>query len=366
MPYENLFRPLTVGAVSLANRIVMAPLTRNRAGEGDVPRELNALYYQQRASAGLIVSEATQVSRQGQGYAFAPGIYTDAQEQGWARVTSAVHQAGGKMSLQLWHVGRVSNRLLQEGREAPVAPSALRAANAKTFVRYDDGSTGLEPSDTPRALDISEMPGIVAQYAQAAERAKRAGFDMVEVHAANGYLLQQFLATNTNQRSDRYGGSIENRARLVLEVLEAVIGVMGPDRVGMRMSPNFVGFDIADTESEASTLYVARELTRLDVAYLHIAEPDWAGGQPLSDEFRAALRKDYDGCLIVCGNYTAQSGDAMVASGLADAVAFGRAYIANPDLVERFRRQAPLNALDDKTLYGGDEKGYTDYPALSD
>lgn len=365
MSPDKLLSPIKVGSVELKNRMVMAPLTRNRASQpGDVPTNMNARYYAQRAGAGLIVSEATQISKQGQGYFAAPGIYTDEQEAGWTDVVKAVHEKGGRIALQLWHVGRVSHHLVQADNNQPVAPSAIRAENTTAFVKHKDGSLGPIPADTPRALETRELPGIVEQYVSAAKRAKRAGFDMVEVHAANGYLLQQFMSTNTNHRTDEYGGSIENRVRLVVEVLEAVVAVFGADRVGVRISPNFVGFDLKDTEAEASSLYLAKQLTRLGVAYMHIAEPDWAGGEPLSDLFRQKLRAAFSGKIIVCGQYTAESGEKRLERGQADLIAFGRAYLANPDLDVRFRENAPLNKPNEATFYGGADEGYTDYPAL--
>ncbi|WP_439891487.1 alkene reductase [Ralstonia sp. 25C] len=364
---QQLLSPVQVGHTTLANRVVMAPLTRSRAGQpGDVPTELNVTYYAQRASAGLIVTEATQISRQGQGYAWTPGMYTDAQEAGWKAVVDAVHAKGGRISQQLWHVGRISNTLLQENGQAPVAPSAIVAKGAQSFVVHPDGTPGNEPTSEPRALATEEIPGVIAQYRQAVLRARRAGFDFVEIHAANGYLLHQFLSTNSNQRTDQYGGSLENRARLILEVVDTAIAEIGADRVGIRLSPHFVAHDIADAQAEESALYLARELTKRGIAYLHIAEPDWAGGPELSGDFRRQLRDAFKGTLIVCGNYTAEEGEQMVASGLADAVAFGRPFIANPDLVARFRAGASLNTPDRTTFYGGQEKGYTDYPTLEE
>lgn len=361
---KTLFSPLSVGALELPNRVVMAPLTRSRASQpGDVPNAMNARYYAQRATAGLIVSEATQISRQGQGYAFTPGIYTDAQERGWQIVTDAVHAAGGRIALQLWHVGRISHRALQEGGQAPVAPSALRSDTGESFVVLPEGPKRV-PCDAPRALDTAELPGIVADYARAAERALRAGFDMLELHSANGYLLQQFLSTNSNQRTDQYGGSLGNRARIVLEAMDAIIAVAGAERVGVRLSPHFTRHDIKDEQTEAIHLYLAEEFSKRGVAYIHIAEPDWAGGPALTDAFRKQLRAAYSGRLIVCGNYTAESAAARIASGLADAVAFGRPFIANPDLVARFQHGAALNKPNSATFYGGGEAGYTDYPAL--
>src|SRR5450830_1208854 len=355
--YSKLLSPVQAGSVHLNNRVVMAPLTRSRAGQpGDVPRALNVEYYAQRASAGLIVTEASQISRQGQGYAWTPGIYTDAQQAGWKTVVDAVHAKGGKIALQLWHVGRISHNLLQENDAAPVSASAITAANSQCFVIQ---------KDEPRALALEEIPGIVDQYRQATIRAKNAGFDLVEVHAANGYLLQQFMSTNSNVRTDAYGGSLENRARLTLEAVDAAIAEIGADRVGVRMSPNFVAHGIHDTEAEPIALYLAKEFTKRGIAYLHIAEPDWAGGAELTTHFREQLRQAFPGTLICCGGYTAEEADALINSGLADAVAFGRPYIANPDLVERFAAGATLNKPDRATFYGGEEKGYTDYPTMT-
>lgn len=362
---KKLLSPLKVGHQTLSNRVVMAPLTRSRASQpGDVPSALNVEYYAQRATAGLIVSEATQVSRQGQGYALTPGIYTDAQEAGWTQVVQAVHAHYGRIALQLWHVGRISHSLLQENGAAPVAPSALIAKGAQCFVIQPDGTAENVPTETPRALSTDELPGIVAQYRQAAVRGKRAGFDFLEVHAANGYLLHQFLSTNSNQRTDAYGGTLENRARLTLEVLDAVIAEIGTDRVGVRLSPHFVAHDIADAEAEASTLYLAKAFSARGIAYLHIAEPDWAGGAELTDAFRRQIRAAFNGALIFCGAYTAADAEALIEQGVGDAVAFGRPYIANPDLVERFRQGAELNTPDRATFYGGGAHGYTDYPTL--
>ena len=362
---KKLLSPFKLGSQNLPNRVVMAPLTRSRAGQpGDVPTALNVEYYSQRASAGLIVTEATQVSRQGQGYAWTPGIYTDEQEAGWKNVVHAVHAKGGHISLQLWHVGRISHSLLQENGMAPVAPSALLAKNSQCFVVQPDGTAANVPTETPRALALEELPGIVAQYRQAAARGKRAGFDLLEVHAANGYLLNQFLATNSNHRTDIYGGTLENRARLILEVVDAVIEEMGADRIGVRLSPHFAAHDMADSDAEAATLYLANAFSRRGIAYLHIAEPDWAGGPELSDAFRAQIRAAFTGSLIYCGGYTASEAEALIEQGIADAVAFGRPYIANPDLVEKFRQAATLNTPDRSTYYGGGAQGYTDYPTL--
>ncbi|GAB2793923.1 alkene reductase [Halomonas shantousis] len=365
MAYEQLLSPVTLGRVELPNRVIMAPLTRSRTPDS-VPGDMQATYYAQRADAGLIISEATNISPTAQGYAYTPGIWTDAQEQGWKKVVGAVHNAGGRMALQLWHVGRISHEMIQpEGRQ-PVAPSALRAEGANCFVEFADGSAGQHPTSTPRALETDEIPGLIDDYRQAAKRAKRAGFDMVEVHAANAYLLQQFLATGSNKRTDRYGGNLVNRARLVLEVVDAVSEVMGADRVGIRLSPFIEIFGLSDDEPEEMTYYLMEQLSRRKIAYVHINEPDWTGSGPqLDDAFRRAVRDRFQGALIYCGHYTAERAEKLIADGLGDAAAFGRPYIANPDLVERFRRKAPLNEPDPSTFYGGGAEGYIDYSTLS-
>lgn len=361
---NHLLSPLQLGTLSLPNRVIMAPLTRSRAQRpGDIPQAMNAQYYVQRAGAGLIVSEASQISRQGQGYAWTPGIYTDAQEAGWKMVVDAVHAAGGRMALQMWHVGRISHRCFHDGAP-PVAPSAIEPTGSQCFAENPDGSAGYAPVTAPRALALNEIPSVIEQYRQAARRARRAGFDMVEIHAANGYLLQQFMATNSNQRQDAYGGTLENRARLTLEVVDAVVAEMGAGRVGIRISPHFVAHGIADSEAEAMAVYLAHGFAQRGLAYLHIAEPDWAGGPLLSDALRQQLRAAFNGSIICCGNYSAAEAEDLIAGGLANAVAFGRPFIANPDLVARFAAGAELNKPDRNTYYGGDEKGYTDYPAM--
>lgn len=365
MPLEHLFSPMPMGTITLSNRIIMAPLTRSRAGQpGDVPTELNAEYYAQRASAGLIVAEEAQVSQQGQGYAWTPGIYTDDQENGWKKVVDAVHGHGGKIAVQLWHVGRISHHLLQANAQAPVAPSAIQAENSSCVVVLPDGTRSKQPCDMPRALASAEISGLIDDYARAAKRSLRAGFDMVEIHAANGFLLDQFLSPNTNQRFDQYGGSQENRARLLLEIVDAIALVVGADRIGVRLSPGGTFNEINHQQSEAMTLYLAKELALRGIAYLHIAEAGLAGGPSLSAEFRRDLRLSFPGRLIYCGGYTAEKAEAVIAAGIADAIAFGRLFLANPDLPERFRRNAPLNTPDESTFYGGGAEGYTDYPSL--
>ncbi|WP_251977488.1 alkene reductase [Salinicola avicenniae] len=364
MVYDKLFSPLTLGDIELDNRVLMAPLTRARTPDS-IPGPLQATYYAQRASSGLIVAEATNISPAACGYVYTPGIWNDAQEAGWRQVVDAVHRAGGRMALQLMHAGRVSHEMVQPDGQTPVAPSALRAEGTNSFVEFEDGSAGQHPTSTPRALRLDEIPGLIDDYRRAARRAKRAGFDMLEVHAANAYLLQQFLATGSNRRSDRYGGSVVNRARLLLEVVDAVSGVMGAGRVGVRLSPFIEIFGLSDDEPEAMMRYLASELGRRGIAYLHINEPDWTGeGPQLTDAFRRDLRERFPQALIYCGHYTAERAERLIADGLGDAVAFGRPYIANPDLVERFRRDAALNSPDPDTFYGGGAEGYIDYPTL--
>ena len=353
----DLFSPVTLGRIALNNRIVMAPLTRNRAGAGNVPQPINAEYYAQRASAGLIISEATPVSATGHGYPFTPGIHDAAQMEGWKLVTQAVHAKGGKIVLQLWHVGRISHPSLQPANALPVAPSAIKpAGQAFTY-------EGLQDYVTPRALAVEELPGIVADYVRATRNALEAGFDGVEVHAANGYLLDQFLRDGTNHRTDEYGGSMENRTRLLLEVTKAVVEVAGADRVGVRISPLNPFNDISDSNPQALFNHVADSLSPFGLAYLHVVEGGMGGSEVQSFDF-AVLRQHFKGPYIANLGYDKAKGNDAITSGHADAVAYGALYIANPDLVERFQQNAPLNTPDQSTFYGGDAKGYTDYPTL--
>ncbi|ROO24586.1 alkene reductase [Salinisphaera orenii] len=357
----GLFSPLRLGALTLPHRVVMAPLTRNRAGPGFVPRAMNVAYYRQRASAGLIISEATQVTPEGLGYPDTPGIHSPEQVAGWRRVTDAVHAAGGRMYLQLWHVGRISHPSLQPEGKAPVAPSAIRPEGEA--MTYD----GPRPFETPRALDAGEIPDVIAQYRRGAENARAAGFDGVEVHNANGYLLDQFLRDGSNRRTDAYGGSVDNRMRLPLEVLEAVLGVWPADRVGIRLSPSGTMNDMRDSDPRTTFGSMIRALDEYDLAYLHLMEPmesDRRHGSPAipTREFRPL----YHGNLLVNAEYDGPGAQAAIADGHADAVAFGRSFLANPDLPERLRRGAALNEPDPATFYGGDERGYIDYPALAE
>ena len=335
----------------------MAPLTRSRAAKGNVPTALNALYYAQRASAGLIVSEATQISPQGQGYIATPGIHSDEQICGWSLVTKAVHVEGGHMVAQLWHVGRISHPSFQPGGSLPVAPSAIRP-EAKAFTER-----GFEPIPTPRALTIEEIPGIIEGYAQAARNALAAGFDGVEVHAANGYLIDQFLRDRTNRRTDRYGGSVENRTRFLLEVVDAVAAAVGPSRVGVRISPQNMQNDIADSDPQTLFNYVASQLAGRRLAYLHVIEGDTSGTTVPPFDYRA-LKRLFGGLVMANNGFDKRRANAAIADGEADLVAFGKPFIANPDLVVRLLLDAPLMAVDRDTLYGGGEAGYTDYPTL--
>jgi N-ethylmaleimide reductase len=336
-------------------------MTRSRAVEGNVPNPLAATYYAQRATAGLIVTEGTQVSPQGVGYIRTPGIHSPEQVAGWRQVTEAVHRAGGKIFAQLWHVGRISHPDFHDG-ELPVAPSAI-AADGEVFTYR-----GRTKMVTPRALEIRELPGIVEQFKKGAENAKAAGFDGVELHGANGYLLDQFLRDGANRRADLYGGSIRNRARFPLEVTEAVIGVWGPDRVGYKVSPNSAFNSMSDSDPVAIYSYFAAELSKLGIVYLHATE-GVAGPMappPGTQRVGPILRKRFAGTLILNGGYDAQSADAAIAHHDADLIAFGAAFLANPDLPERYARQAPLNAPDQATFYAGEAKGYVDYPVLAE
>ncbi|MDB5872734.1 MAG: putative flavoprotein NADH-dependent oxidoreductase [Ramlibacter sp.] len=365
----SLFDPVRAGNLHLPNRIVMAPLTRNRA-PGAVPTPLMAQYYAQRASAGLLITEATAISHQGQGYADVPGLYGADQLDGWKRVTQAVHERKGRIVVQLWHVGRVSHVDLQPQGRKPVAPSAI-AAKTKTYL-IKNGVGSFVPTSEPRALDAAELPGIVQDYRHAARNAvSTAGFDGVEVHGANGYLLDQFLKTGANHRRDDYGGSIENRARLLLEVMRAVAGEVGGARTGLRISPVTPANDVDDEDPQALFGYLMRELAPLGLAYIHVIEGATGGPREIADRpfDYPALRNAYraaggKGAWMVNNAYDKALAEQVVAEG-ADLVAFGKLFIANPDLVERLRRNAPLNTPDKATFYGGGAQGYTDYPLLA-
>ncbi|SHG78918.1 alkene reductase [Pollutimonas bauzanensis] len=358
----SLFSPYRLGGLALPNRIVMAPLTRNRAAPGNVPTPLMAQYYAQRSSAGLIIAEATQVSATAQGYQDTPGIHTPAQIAGWRGVTEAVHAKEGRIFLQIWHVGRVSHRSLQPGNAEPLAPSAIRA-NTKTYV-----NDGFFDVDAPRALDIAEIPGIVADFRQAAANAIAAGFDGVEVHGANGYLIDQFLRDGANQRSDAYGGSVENRVRFLSEVMQAVIAEIGPERAGIRISPVTPANGISDSDPQPLFNHVVEVLDRLAPVYVHIIEGATGGPRDIAPDFDfGALRERFHGTWIANNGYDLVQAESAIASHRADLIAFGRNYVSNPDLVERLWQGAPLNPIDQDRLYGygNGARGYTDYPALS-
>jgi N-ethylmaleimide reductase len=355
-----LFDPARAGALKLANRIVMAPLTRNRAGPGLVPGPFAAEYYAQRASAGLIVAEATQVSAQAQGYSGTPGCYTEDQFRGWKQVTDAVHARGGTIVVQLWHTGRISHTSFQKDGRAPVGPSAIRA-NAKTFV----AGQGFVDVSTPRALETDEIPGIVEDFRHASARAIEAGFDGVELHGAHGYLLDAFLRDGANHRTDAYGGSIENRARLLLEVARACATAIGADRLGIRISPVSTANDSRDSAPQPLFNHVVEGLNPLGLAYVHVVEGDTGGARDNIAFDYAALRARFEGAWMVNNGYDRRMAIEAVASGRADLVSFGRPFIANPDLVERLSKDAPLNKLmGQETFYGGGAHGYTDYPTL--
>lgn len=356
----TLFSPSRIGPLQLPNRLVMAPMTRNRAGAGASPTDLMVEYYAQRATAGLIVTEATQVSPQGAGYLNTPGIHSDAQERGWRRVTDAVRARGGRIGLQLWHVGRISHPAFQPDGALPVAPSAV------TPIGFAFTPAGRQPFVTPRALELDEIPGIVATFRRAAERALAAGFDGVEIHGANGYLPQQFLEDGTNRRTDAYGGSIENRARFLLDVTDAVAEVWGADRVGVRLSPASSFNGMTGSDPAATYGYVAEQLDRRGIGYLHVvepAEPIIHDGKPISA--LAHLRARFRRVLIANNGLDAERAAKLVADGAADLVSFARLFLANPDLPARLRAGSPLNPPDPATFYGGDERGYTDYPVLA-
>jgi N-ethylmaleimide reductase len=356
-----LFTPFDLGRSRLRNRIVMAPLTRDRATPGtDAPNALNTEYYRQRASAGLIIAEATQISPYGKGYAFTPGIYSPEQVAGWKSVTDAVHAEGGTIYLQLWHVGRFSHPSLQPGGLLPVAPSPIAPRDARTFIETGE----FVEVGTPRALELVELPGLIDDYVAATRKAIAAGFDGVEVHAANGYLLDQFMRDGCNHRTDRYGGSVANRIRLTLEVTEAVAGEAGADRTGIRISPVSPAGGASDSDPQGVFFPLVRELSRFGLAYCHVVEGHTQGPREFHGFDFVKLRETFDGPWMVNNGYTGELAEEAVASGRADLVSFGRAYIANPDFVERLRIGAPLNEVDWDHTFGGDERGYTDYQTL--
>src|SRR6195952_2730472 len=354
----KLFEPYKLGPITLSNRIVMAPLTRNRALAGMIPNPLAIEYYGQRASAGLLITEASQVSQQGQGYQDTPGIYSKEQVAGWRKVTDRVHAAGGKIFIQIWHVGRISHVSLQENNQAPVAPSAIRA-KGKTFV----GGTFTEISE-PRALALEEIPGIIESFRRGTANAMEAGFDGVEIHGANGYLLDQFAKDGTNKRTDSYGGSIENRAKFMLEVSKAVAAEAGPDRTGIRISPVTPANDVSDSNPQPLFDYIVDHLSALKLTYIHVIEGATGGPRDVAPFDYASLRKRFKQAYIANNGYDFDLATKVLAENAADLIAFGKPFISNPDLVERLKKGAPLNPFDKATFYGGDARGYTDYPTL--
>ncbi len=359
----DLFSPLALGPLSLPHRIVMAPMTRSRTTQpGNTPNALMAEYYAQRASAGLIITEATQISPQGQGYSFTPGIHSEAQIAGWQTVTDAVHRAGGRIAVQLWHVGRMSHPSFHGGGQ-PVAPSAL-SPDAKVWVVEADGVGRMLDCPIPRALTLDEIDAVVNDFRLAARQARRAGFDAVEIHAANGYLIDQFLRTTSNHRTDRYGGSRENRIRFLEEVVTAVADEIGADRVGVRLAPFITARNMNCPDIIPTILLAARRLSALGIAFIHLAEADWDDAPQIPDDFRHTLRDTFHGRLIVAGRYDLSKAQALIRTGLVDLVAFGRPFIANPDLPRRLRDHLPLADFDGSQLFGGDAQGYTDYPPL--
>ena len=364
---ENpLFQPFTLGEQLLPNRILMSPLTRARSTQpGDIPNDMNARYYAQRASVGLIISEASQVSPQGKGYAFTPGIHSREQVEGWRKVTSAVHDAGGRIHLQLWHVGRISHPALQPDGGQPVAPSAIRAEGAQTYISEDFGRVDV---GEPRALETHEVAGVVEQFRSGAENALHAGFDGVEIHGANSYLIEQFLRSGTNRRTDEYGGSLENRLRFPMMVVDAVVGVWGRERVGIRVSPNSNDNPMHDDDPVETYGALAAQLETRGIAYVEVVEDAF---NPTKAEVRPeriidSIRTQFSGPYIANGNYSAEEARQRIEAGRCDLVSFGRLMISNPDLPARFEQGAPLNEWDDSTFYGNGERGYTDYPSLQD
>jgi len=365
MAYAPLFNPIKMGNQTFKNRVFMAPLTRLRSIEtSDMPTILAAEYYSQRAGSGLIITEATQVSLQAKGYAGAPGLHNEEQVAAWKVITDAVHAKGGKIVVQLWHTGLVSHNSVQPDNKAPISASDVDVG-VRTTLRDDQGAPIRVEATTPRMASLEEIKQVVADFAQATQYAKQAGFDGIEIHGAHGYLLHQFWAEHTNKRTDNYGGSRENRARLMLEVIDACVAAWDQDHVGIRISPlgSFNNVDVGYNEDEA--IWLVEQINSRNLMYLHMSEPDWAGGTPYSEAFRQKLRAAFNNPIVAAGGYSAQKAQDLIEAGYIDAVAFGRDYIANPDLAERLQKDAALNEQHPQTFYGGGLQGYIDYPFMS-
>ncbi|BAV64577.1 alkene reductase [Sphingobium cloacae] len=369
MKNSVLFDSVGLGPYTLRNRIVLPPLTRSRSSQpGNIPNDLMAAYYRQRTGAGFMVAEGTQIEPRGQGYAWTPGIHSPEQIAGWRKVTDTVHAEGGIIFLQLWHVGRVSHTSLQPGGAAPVAPSAIAANAVKVFIETGPGEGALAEPSIPRALTTAEVKELVQLYAQAARNALEAGFDGVEIHCANGYLVNQFISAHTNRRDDEYGGSLENRLRFLREVTQAVADVVGKDRVGVRFAPLFattqedrVYLGLVEDDPHATYIEAIKVLEDIGIAYVSLAEADWDNAPELPETFREDVRKNFSGRVLYAGKYTAERGVRVIESGWGDLIAFGRPFIANPDLPKRIANNWPLTPVDPATMYGGTDKGYTDY-----
>ncbi|WP_068828818.1 alkene reductase [Pseudomonas sp. BMS12] len=362
--HSDLFTPYRLGQLDLSNRIVMAPMTRSRSSQpGDIPNALMATYYAQRTSAGMIVTEATQISPQGKGYSFTPGIYSAEQIKGWRLVTDAVHARGGRIFLQLWHVGRMSHASFHADGH-PVAPSALRA-DAQVWVVGDDGVGRMVDVSEPRALSEQAIQAVIEDYRQAARNARAAGFDGVEIHGGNGYLIDQFLRTTSNLREDRYGGSRENRTRFLLEVAKVVADEIGAERTGVRLAPYITARGMDCPDVIPTILLASERLGELGIGYIHLAEADWDDAPQIPQHFRHDLRRVFGGTIIVAGRYDQARAEALLQEGLVDLIAFGRPFVANPDFPARLLNHWPLAAFDPARLFGGDERGYSDYPAYA-
>lgn len=371
MSREILFESTQLGPYTLKNRIVLPPLTRSRSSQpGNIPNDLMADYYRQRAGAGFMVTEGTQIEPRGQGYAWTPGMHSSEQVEGWRKITAAVHAEGSIIFAQLWHVGRVSHHSLQPGGAAPVAPSAIAADNVKVFVETGPGQGALTEPSVPRALTTAEVKELVQLYAQAARNALDAGFDGVELHCANGYLVNQFISAHTNRRTDEYGGPLQNRLRFLHEVVQAVADVVGKERIGVRFAPLFASTEedrvylgLVEDDPHETYSEAIKVLEQVGIAYVSLAEADWDNAPELPETFRNDVRSNFSGKVLYAGKYTVERGVRVVKAGWGDLIAFGRPFIANPDLPERIAQGWPLNAVDPATMYGGTDKGYTDYPS---